>query len=258
VSERLIAPAKLTSSLRIVGVRADGFHFIDAEFVSLSIHDVITIDPSGDGISITGAFATDVPADRTNLAMRALAFVDRTAHITIEKRIPAGGGLGGGSSDAAAILRWSGFSDSARAAEIGSDVPFCIEGGRARVTGIGERVKALEYEEKTVTLIIPPLVVSTPAVYRTWDRIGGPIGDHGNDLEAAALAVEPALAGWRDKIRDLSGQRPRLAGSGATWFLDGEHSNILAVLRDKGAKVLSAQTVRDSKSRTACDAERID
>ncbi|NCY17212.1 MAG: 4-(cytidine 5'-diphospho)-2-C-methyl-D-erythritol kinase, partial [Actinobacteria bacterium] len=69
----------------------------------------------------------------------------------------------------------------------------------------------------------PPLACSTPAVYRAWDELGGPHGDHGNDLEPAALMVEPALAKWRDELAAISGQRPRLAGSGSTWFVEGSH-----------------------------------
>jgi 4-diphosphocytidyl-2-C-methyl-D-erythritol kinase len=245
-------------SLRIVGVRADGFHHIDAEFVSLSIYDVVTIDAGGDGLTIVGPFASGVPTDRTNLAVRALDLVKRTAHITIDKQIPAGGGLGGGSADAGAILRWARFADPIRAAEIGADVPFCIDGGRARVTGIGERIEPMEYEEKSLTMIIPPLVVSTPSVYRAWDQMGGPTGDHGNDLEPAALFVEPRLGFWRDRILEITGTRPQLAGSGATWFLDGEHSDTLAELRSEGATILTAKTMPAGEQGAAVGAGLID
>ena len=68
---------------------------------------------------------------------------------------------------------------------------------------------------------MPPVAVSTPEVYRAWDRLGGPTGDAGNDLEAAALAVAPELAPWRDRLGDATGLTPRLAGSGSTWFVEG-------------------------------------
>ena len=64
---------------------------------------------------------------------------------------------------------------------------------------------------------------STVAVYRAWDRLGGPVGDNGNDLEPAALEVEPRLARWRDELAAATGLRPRLAGSGSTWFVEGAH-----------------------------------
>ncbi len=239
----LIAPAKLTLGLRITGRRDDGYHLIDAEMVSLDLHDVLTIDPCVDGLSVGGPFATGVPLDETNLVARALRLIGRRAHVTIDKRIPHGGGLGGGSSDAAAVLRWGGVTDPAAAAAIGADVAFCLVGGRARVRGIGDIVDPLPYVERTVTLVVPPLNVSTPAVYRAWDDLGGPTAPGPNDLEPAAIAVVPELARWRDRIGELSGERPILAGSGATWFVHGEHSNALAVLSDEGAMVVTARTV---------------
>jgi 4-diphosphocytidyl-2-C-methyl-D-erythritol kinase len=137
--------------------------------------------------------------------------------------VPAGAGLGGGSSDAAAILRWAGVADPELAAGLGADVAFCVRGGRARVRGIGELLEPLPFEERVVTLLTPPLHCSTPVVYRAWDALGGPRGDHGNDLEPAALHAYPELARWRDQLGDVSGVRPRLAGSGSTWFVEGEH-----------------------------------
>ena len=109
--------------------------------------------------------------------------------------------------------------------------------------GIGDMVEPLPHVEHTVTLVIPPLGVSTPAAYRAWDALGGPTADGPNDLEPAAIAVEPALARWRDRIGDASGQTPVLAGSGATWFVHGEHGNALATLSDEGAVIVLARTV---------------
>lgn len=210
MSLRVEAFAKLTRSLRVVGVRDDGYHLIDAEMVTLDFADVLDIDAAG---------TNDLPPD--NLVSRALAAVGRDAHIRLDKRIPMGAGLGGGSADAAAVLRWAGCTDLALAARIGADVPFCLVGGRARVRGIGEDVEPLPFEARTFTLLTPPLHVSTPAVYRVWDELGGPIADGPNDLEPAALAVEPRLAEWRDRLADATGSVPVLAGSGGTWFVEG-------------------------------------
>ncbi len=241
-SVRLRAPAKLTWSLRITGTRPDGYHLIDAEFVSLDLADELTIVPGGTGITVDGPYADGVPTDESNLVARALGMVERAAAVHITKHIPHGGGLGGGSADAAAVLRWAGVDDPLVAVRLGADVAFCLRGGRARVTGIGEVIEPLRPVARAVTLVVPPFAVSTPAVYRAWDELGGPAGDHGNDLEPAAVHVEPRLAEWRDRIARLAGERPVLAGSGATWFLPGERDNALDPLRDEGAAVIVART----------------
>jgi len=221
----LLAPAKLTVSLRVVGVRPDGYHLLDAEMVSLDLADELTFS-DGDGLTVAGPGGGDglpagVPGDTDNLVCRALVTVGRTAHVHLVKRIPAGGGLGGGSSDAAAVLRWAGVTDVGIATKLGADVPFCIHGGRARVGGTGEVLTPLPYEERTYTLLTPPFGCSTPAVYRAWDGLGGPSVDGPNDLEPAALRVEPRLARWRDELGNATGATPVLAGSGSTWFVEG-------------------------------------
>jgi 4-diphosphocytidyl-2-C-methyl-D-erythritol kinase len=236
VPDVVVAPAKLTRSLRVVGVRPDGFHLIDAEMVSLDLADTLTIS-EGDALELRGAGA-DVTADDDNLVRRALRLVGRTAHVVLDKRIPSGAGLGGGSADAAAVLRWAGFDDLAAAAALGADVAFCLVGGRARVTGIGDGVEPLPFEALTVTLLTPPLHCSTPAVYRAWDDLGGPTAAGPNDLEPAALVVAPELARWRDALGDATGRTPVLAGSGSSWFVDGEHTGSV-----DGVPLVVARTV---------------
>ncbi len=228
-TEVLVAPAKLTLSLRMVGLRNDGYHLIDAEMVALDLADELVVGPStGDPgmLSVedhTGGVGLTVPGGPNDLVMRALRLAGRTADVVVRKVVPAGAGLGGGSADAAAVLRWAGFTDLVAAAGIGADVAFCMVGGRARVTGIGEIVEPLPFEERVFTLLTPPVGCPTPAVYRRWDELGGPIGDHGNDLEPAAVDLVPELARWRDVLGDATGRRPRLAGSGSTWFVEGEY-----------------------------------
>jgi 4-diphosphocytidyl-2-C-methyl-D-erythritol kinase len=215
----LTAPAKLTVSLHITGVRPDGYHLIDAEMVSVDLADTLTLS-EGDGLEIMGV---DLVPDDDNLVRRALRLAGLTAHVRVDKRIPPGAGLGGGSSNAAAILRHAGIDDLDLAVRLGADVPFCLVGGRARVRGIGEIVDPLPYERRTFTLLTPPFGCSTAAVYRTWDEMGAPRGEHGNDLEPAALVHEPRLVEWRDRLAEATGLRPRLAGSGSTWFVEGGH-----------------------------------
>ena len=219
---QVVAPAKLTLSLRVTGRRADGYHLIDAEMVTLDLGDTVRIDPDGSGVRIV--FEGESRAgDEDDLVARALDLAGRRAGVVVHKVVPPGAGLGGGSADAAAVLRWAGVTDPRRAVTIGADVAFCVVGGRARVRGIGEEVTALPHVDRTLTLLTPPLHCSTPVVYRAWDELGGPTGDAGNDLEPAALHAYPELARFRDALAEATGQRPRLAGSGSTWFVEGAH-----------------------------------
>lgn len=225
MTEHLRAPAKLTLRLAVTGVRSDGLHLIDAEMVSIDLADDLYVG-DGDELRVVDEVGkgVDVAAGPDNLVRRALSAVGRIAAVELVKRIPAGGGLGGGSSDAAAILRWAGTDDVGIAASLGADVPFCLHGGRARVTGVGEVLEAVDPEPligRPFTLLTPPFGVSTAAVYRRWDELGGPTGAT-NDLEGAALDVEPRLVEWRDRLAAATGLTPLLAGSGSTWFVEGE------------------------------------
>lgn len=247
VPSRVLAHAKLTVTLRVTGVRADGYHLIDAEMVTLGLVDTLTFDPAGTGITVTGRYAEGVPTDEANLVHKALAVAGRTAGVHVVKEIPAGGGLGGGSADAAAVLAWAGVTDPEMAARVGADVPFCLARvGRAQVRGIGEQVAPLPFVDRAFTLVLPPFGCSTPAVYRAWDDLGGPRADGPNDLEPAALAVEPRLVTWRDRITEAAGQAPVLAGSGSTWFVPGEHPHLAEALPD--AQVVVTRTDRPERA----------
>lgn len=224
------APAKLTRSLSVVGVRDDGYHLLEAEMVTLDLADDLEIVDGGEGLTVvdevawTGAAPGGVPpcapADGSNLALRALEKVGRRASVQLVKRIPTAAGLGGGSADAAAVLRWAGVTDLGMAAELGADVPFCVVGGRARVTGIGEVVEPLPPQPLFFTVVTPCLGVPTGLVYKAWDAAGVVGGGGGNDLEAPALEVEPRLGWWRDMLAGVAGRPPSLAGSGSTWFFE--------------------------------------
>jgi 4-diphosphocytidyl-2-C-methyl-D-erythritol kinase len=218
---RVLAPAKLTVSLRVTGVRPDGYHELDAEMVALSLADELELDEGGAGFAAAappGVRLGELPGPGHNLVERALAACGRRAAIRLTKRIPVGGGLGGGSSDAAAVLRWAGCADPDVAVGLGADVPFCVVGGRARVEGIGERVTPLPFAARDYLLLLPPFGVDTARVYRAWDD--DPRDASPNSLTAAALAVEPRLARWRDALGEFAGAEPSLAGSGSTWFVE--------------------------------------
>jgi 4-diphosphocytidyl-2-C-methyl-D-erythritol kinase len=219
---QLVAPAKLTVSLRVTGRRDDGFHLLDAEMVTLDLCDRMRVEPGPrTDVTATGPHAPVDGLGPDDLVSRALSACGRTARVELDKQIPAGAGLGGGSSDAAAVLRWAGVDDLALAAALGADVPFCLVGGRARVAGVGEVIEPLPFIEATYTLLTPPIHCATPAVYRRWDQMGAPTDPGGNDLTPAALDLLPTLAEWRDRLEDATGVRARLAGSGSTWFVEG-------------------------------------
>jgi 4-diphosphocytidyl-2-C-methyl-D-erythritol kinase len=257
----ITAPAKLTLSLRVTGIRPDGYHEIESEMVTLDLADTLVIGP-GDGLTIdyagsavrgVGADAPFLDAGADNLVIRALKAVGRTAGVRLTKRIPLGAGLGGGSANAAAILRWAGCADLGVAAELGADVPFCVIGGRARVRGIGESVTPMAYQAKEFTLLLPPFGVNTGAVYRAWDSLvatgARPEDPSGNDLEAPAVVVEPRLALWREALAAATGAAPRLAGSGSTWFVEGRPDEFglqgrqSLQLGQASARLLGARTV---------------
>jgi 4-diphosphocytidyl-2-C-methyl-D-erythritol kinase len=266
--ETLRAPAKLTLSLRVTGVVADGprrgYHLIDAVMTTLDLHDVIEIDelPAGSpsSVSYAGRFSDGLnehAASRADLVSRALRVTGRSARVTVTKNIPHGGGLGGGSADAAAILHWAGVTDLEVAADIGADVAFClamqslatqglVSPGRARVRGIGEIVEPMTPDPGVVTLIVPPFSVSTPAVYRAFDELENlGAADHEqhlvNDLETAAMRIEPRLADWKSRIVELTGCAPTLAGSGSTWFVIGDHGYLSERLPEATVEVTRYQ-----------------
>ncbi len=218
----VLAPAKLTVSLRVTGVRPDGYHELEAEMVTLSLTDELLVDEAGSGLVVDvepGVRSGGLPGPGQNLVERALLVCDRRAAIHLTKRIPLGGGLGGGSADAAAVLRWAGCTDPDVAVGLGADVPFCLVGGRARVEGVGEKVTPLPFEARDYLLLLPPFGVETARVFRAWDE--DPRWEGPNALAAAALAVEPRLGPWRDALGEWAGREPVLAGSGSTWFVDG-------------------------------------
>ncbi len=254
----------------MTGVRDDGYHLLDSEMVLIDLADSLTFQ-AGSGLRVsdqidwTGGITTarggfEVPADATNLVVRALQLCGVEASIALEKRIPAGAGLGGGSADAAAVLRHFEFTDLDRAASLGSDVPFCLVGGRAQVTGVGEKIRALDYEEQSFVVVTPSFGLSTVGVYRRFDDLGGRPDPKGiNDLTAAALSLEPKLIEWMEILGEVSGIDPVLAGSGSSIFVECalEKRDVIAELvRERvraikeRALVTPATTVRSSHQRT--------
>jgi 4-diphosphocytidyl-2-C-methyl-D-erythritol kinase len=246
----MLAAAKLTLSLRVLGVRPDGYHDLEALVVSLSEpHDLLTATGDGRGLRlvITGSAAEGVPSDDTNLVAEAVyalaAFAPRAAdvEIVIDKSIPSCAGLGGGSADAAAVLRtlgkrWKVSCDDVMriAAEIGSDVPVCVRGGAAWMRGRGERVAPAKLPTLRALVVVPPISLSTADVYRAYDELddGTPprtvpappdlapvLPPLVNDLERAAEHVDARLGDFRRELEAAAGLPALLAGSGSAYAL---------------------------------------
>jgi 4-diphosphocytidyl-2-C-methyl-D-erythritol kinase len=245
---RLAAPAKLNLSLSVVGRRAEGFHELETLMVLLELADDLVLG-AGEGLHVDPP-DSDAPSEPTsNLAWQGLvAGMGGAPHgisLSLTKRIPVAAGLGGGSSDAAAAWRLGrrrsgavelpGATELQRLARIGADVPFfAAQAAAARVSGIGERVQAVNQPEGSaceVVLAVAPFPLSTAMVFaelQEGDRGSG--GPAGNDLLAAALRLKPQL-GELMRVMSDAGVEPRLTGSGPTLFAildDGERADALA------------------------------
>ncbi len=243
------APAKLNRFLAVLGRRADGFH--DLELVTTVLEgvaeltDTLAGEPAAQlSLAISGPTGEGLVADATNLVLMAWRLLEESAErplpaaLRLEKRIPHGAGLGGGSSDAAAALRLGnrmfelGLTDEEllrMAARLGSDVPLFLLGGTVLGLGRGERVFPLRpLPLEPLLLVHPGLHVGTPSVYRALQYVGypfpevlaaqpaGAVPPWRNDLTGAAIWVCPPLAEVRETLRD-SGGEPLLCGSGSCW-----------------------------------------
>ena len=261
----LDAPAKLNLSLRVVGRRADGFHLLETEMVLLELADRLLLLPGATGLRVEAPPDDEVPVDQSNLAWRGLVAgiggQPELACLALEKRIPAGAGLGGGSSDAAAAWRLgrrsAGASEAATPDELaalavlGADVPFFAAGVAAAVmSGIGEVVTPIEPPPTGhVVLVLPAFRLSTAAVFgelREGDLASDRAG--GNDLLAPALRLRPELG---ELLREVvaAGGEPRMTGSGSTIFALSDDPDraaaVAATLRGAGVPVTLTRLRRE-------------
>lgn len=235
---KLQAYAKLNLSLRVVGRRTDGAHDIDSVIQTIDLADAIMVKSANRGVTVINDLKLPPDVDLAARAARLLLGKKRSpqgVQIIVEKRIPAGAGLGGGSSDAAAVL-WAVDrlippplpTDCLvrLAARLGADVPLFLTGGLVRVTGKGERIAPLHpLRKERFLLLVPPVHCATAAVYAHLDRIESthcnsttapPLGC--NDLEAAALDLYPALGPYREAIASLDAEYFGMSGSGSTFY----------------------------------------
>jgi 4-diphosphocytidyl-2-C-methyl-D-erythritol kinase len=250
---RAMCPAKVNLGLHVVGLRRDGYHEIVTLFQAIDLWDVLEGD---DAERLTFEVSDgSIAADDTNLVVRAARLLceriakarGRGARLRLDKKIPTGGGLGGGSSDAAGALAllnslWAlDLRPSELAmlgAELGSDVPFFLCGGTALGTGRGERIEPLPtIPERPIVLGCPSFGLSTPDVYRamrapltapnvgvTVTRLfvkfaeGNDFAHVTNDLETAAFAMRGELGTFRDALTSSGAEVALLSGSGSTVF----------------------------------------
>ena len=259
--------AKLNLHLEVVARRPDGYHELRTLFQSVELHDLVGVelvedDAGNRGLeSAAGTSAPrvrlelrggDAPPGEDNLAVRAAqGFLERwgdgrAARLTLEKRIPAGGGLGGGSSNAATVLlALQGLLGAPAPAyelwrlarELGADVPFFLVGGTALGVGRGDEIVSLpDLPARAPLLVIPPVAVSTAQVFAAlgdltprplastiWALLRGdpaadPWSEGRNDLQGVVLQHFPAAREVYDALLEAGGEPARLSGSGGTFF----------------------------------------
>ena len=257
-------PAKVNLSLRVHARRRDGFHEVSTVLQTIGLCDRLTLHRTAGAaplrIDVPGGGA---PADGSNLVLRAArAFFAavgepaRGVRFELEKRIPAGSGLGGGSSDAAASLallqRLRGNPlDRERlravAAAVGSDVPFFLAGGTALATGRGEKVTPLDDLPETPVLVaVPAVEVSTAEVYRAWTPASAPrvaVGGSGSEDPRTQRAGRPAHPVGSEDPRTRWGDcpplpPPSLRGDAAGWVLGNDLAPVVRRLHPEVDRLL--------------------
>ncbi len=267
---RIKARAKINWTLDILGQREDGYHLMDMLMQSVTLADTITLTPASE-LSITTGGYPKLPANERNLAYRAaLALQEATgcrkgAAIHVEKRIPVGAGMGGGSADAAGVLAglnqlWATGLDQAQLEAIGltlgADVPFCLRGGLTRTTGIGETIVSLPCARHYDLVIIQPCRgLSTGAVFTAYhekEAIPRPATDDaqralengdatllssslGNVLQAVSQEMRPPIG---DAIAALKKH------GALTALMTGSGSAVFGVFEDEEAARAAARSLR--------------
>lgn len=285
---RLIAPAKINLALEVTGRRSDGYHEIDTVMTTVDLADRVRIErrEAGAGleVALTGPYADGIDADddlarRAAIRLAEAAGIAPDVRIEVEKRIPSPAGLGGGSSDAAAVLRglcgvwgldWSAERLAALGATLGSDVPFFVYAGAARCTGRGEIVEPLRDLRPLRLLILapptPPTVNKTAARYgaltardfsdgsrsrrlaqRLARRAPPPTNDLVNAFEAVVERTDPELVAHYAAYHAMGAPRLHLCGSGpAVYLFVRETAKVSELRRDfqgRGATVFDAWTL---------------
>lgn len=268
----VLSPAKINWTLRVVGKRQDGFHELESLVSPVTLYDTLNFDnPAEAGFRLT-CDVPELPTDESNLVSRAALLLAKrsgrplSGRCRLLKQIPMGGGLGGGSSNAASALMalnrlWGLDWPKARlvelAAELGSDVALFLEDGPAVISGRGEKVTPVKLGwSGWVLLILPGLHVSTPAVYRAWRATDEarpvepePVADAVawmmqtfNMLEPPAIAVCPPLGALQSEATKIAGRPVRISGSGSTMFTAFDTQAEAAICGERICKELDLKT----------------
>lgn len=247
-----LAHAKVNLWLNVVGRRADGYHLLDSLVAFVDLADRVEVEPAARlSLTLDGPLAGALEAEPDNLVLKAArlladrAGVSPRAAIRLSKHVPVAAGLGGGSADAAAVLRalvelWRIAMPEEDlfdlAARLGADVPMCLAGRAAFVSGIGERLAwAPPLPPAAILLVNPRKALATRDVFgarttaysperpapRGWsslDELAGLLAERGNDLLPAALSLEPAVGAVLERLRGGTARHAGMSGSGATCF----------------------------------------
>lgn len=250
----LFAPAKINLTLDVLGKRPDGYHEVEMIMQTIALADKICLEHNGNGMINVKCSHPYVPSGKDNLAWKAAQLLRdwsgcrHGVDITIEKSVPVSAGLGGGSADAAAVLRglnqlWALNLKDAElrqvAQKVGADVPFCLQGGTALARGVGERLTPLPSPPRLwVVLLKPNLGVSTAETYKAFDpqqvrkrpdnadliqalesgNISALAGAMGNVLESVTFRRVPLLRTIKQKALEMGALAALMTGSGPTVF----------------------------------------
>ncbi len=240
---KAFAPAKVNLTLHVTGRRDDGYHMLDSLVMFADVGDRISVTQSDvTRLKVTGPMAAGVPADSSNLVVKAAELMGISADIRLKKFLPNAAGIGGGSSDAAATLRalslLSGQPVPDNVLSLGADVPVCLAQGAARMQGIGDRVISVPgLPMLHAVLVNPMLPVPTARIFERVENHENPpmprclptgvtaaeliqwLATQRNDLQEPAIAAEPAI----EQVFRILEVTPgcllaRMSGSGATCF----------------------------------------
>jgi 4-diphosphocytidyl-2-C-methyl-D-erythritol kinase len=261
LAEAVLAPAKVNLALHVTGRRPDGYHTIESLAVFTRFGDRLHLEPAAvDTFSITGPFGPGLPDDESNLVLRARDALRQACasnlppiSISLEKNLPVASGIGGGSSDAAAVLKalnqiWNCGLGQHELAEIarslGADVPMCLSAKPLIATGIGEKLKPISgFPALALVLVNPGVAVSTPQVFDKLERRDNEslppppsgIDFHSlrnwletthNHLESTARGIQPAIGEVLKALDKAGSGFSRMSGSGATCFGLFETGNV--------------------------------
>lgn len=235
----ILASAKVNLSLHITGRRHDGYHLLDSLVVFADYGDeLVLVDGSELSLDVLGPFSQGVPADQRNLVWKAAVAAGWSGHINLNKRLPHGAGIGGGSSDAAAVLAAIGADlppDALLA--LGADLPVCLAGKAIRMQGIGEQLTPVSLPPLYAVLVNPGVHIPTAAIFKALEvRNNAPMPDvipqfvssaecadwlweQRNDLESVACSQAPVIERLLCDLNDTSDALlARMSGSGSTCF----------------------------------------